>query len=265
MVDRPSLQPTSSRDRNSYPHPKKPNYTAVPTSSDYIYKHTNGKALAINVTINNVLFLLIVVHGPHTDKEYEIFMDNLVTNIGVPTPNRIPLILGDFNFVEAPALDCVPPVTRQERPLAAAGLTRLLTHIGTHWGGMIDAYRTVWGMQTAVTTHPKTGATRKRLDRIYVPIQFIKDVAPCLRTTQHIPRADLAVTTRTGLQTSYHDAVVATICFTDIQKPPPTWSYKRPFKMEALKEIKAVISKTKQEATHKQASAESTTYYDTES
>jgi hypothetical protein len=130
--------------------------TTAPTSGDYVYKNPNGKALAVNVTINNVLFLLIVIHGPHTDKDYAIFMDNLATNIGTPTPDRIPLIFGDFNFVEAPALDCVPPAIKQERPLAATGLAHLLTHIGAHWGGMTDAYRTVWGMQTAVTTHPKT-------------------------------------------------------------------------------------------------------------
>ena len=39
-----------------------------------------------------------------------MFMDTLVINIGAPIPNRIPLVLGDFNFVEAPALDCAPPV-----------------------------------------------------------------------------------------------------------------------------------------------------------
>ena len=155
--------------------------------------------------------MFIVIHGPHTDKEYETFMDSQITNIGSPSPTRIPIVLGDFNFVEAPALDCVPPVISQQRPLTAAGLARFLTHIGTHWGGMIDAYRTVWGMQTAVSTHPKQGAIRKRLDRIYVPIQFIKDVAPRLRTVQHIPRADLAISTKKGIRASYHDAVAATM------------------------------------------------------
>ena len=150
--------------------------------------------------------MLIVIHGPHTDKEYETFMDSLTSGISPPSPTTIPIVLGNFNFVEAPALDCVPPVISQQRPLAAAGLTRFLTHIGTHWGGMIDAYRTVWGMQTAVTTHPKQGAIRKRLDRIYFPVQFIKNQAPCLRTVQHIPRADLAVSTKKGIQASYHDA-----------------------------------------------------------
>ena len=90
-------------------HVPKDLVASPPTPNDYVYKHKDGKALAINLTIKNTPFLIIIIHGPHTDKEYEPFMDVLTLNIAPPDPARVPIILGDFNFVEAPTLDCPSP------------------------------------------------------------------------------------------------------------------------------------------------------------
>ena len=159
--------------------------------------------------------------------------------------------MGDFNFVEAPTIDCRPAKYKQNSPEAVFELARLRSHLG----GMVDAYRVINGFEDKVTYHgrPGCGDTKSRHDRIYIPIKHAQsNTTPCLRTMKHICSAELTVTVDGNTPiTSDHDAVMITYRLGDIRKPEKKWAYSRPEDPEEIEEVrKAVVEATdKQPAT----------------
>lgn len=51
-----------------------------------VYQHPNGKALAVNLSVNTVPFLVVVIHAP-SGTEQPGFLRSLIQNI--PTPHQI--------------------------------------------------------------------------------------------------------------------------------------------------------------------------------
>ena len=141
------------------------------------------------------------------------------------------ILQSDFNFTEAPAVDCIPARKYQKSPKAAFELTELRKHLGKHLGGMIDAFRAAHGLKVETTHHGQSHHTKSRHDRSYIPTTLaLNHKAPALRNTRHIPRIDLTIRSSYDgkIIKSDHDAVVTTIRLSDIKEPPKAWKYTRP-------------------------------------
>ena len=210
-----------------------------PSQADYIYSDPNGKALVVNVKINNFTILLVAVHAPHQNEEQARFLKHLRTKIPAPPASHIPFLFGDFNFTEAPSLDCAPARLSQKSPDAVIELAKLRSHLG----GMVDAYRAVHGFACDVTHHGKAGDTKSRHDRGYIGTATVHNThAPSLRNMHHVSRNDLAVV-KQGAKCirADHDAVVITVRLGNIKMPTLPWKYTRPDDPDEVKEVQTEI------------------------
>ena len=216
----------------------------APTPQDYVYADPKGKALAVNVTIRGYTFLLIAVHAPHKNKEQAAFLKHLRNNIPPPPDSHIAVLMGDFNFVEAPSIDCQPAQFSQDSPDAVNELYELRSHLG----GMVDAYRATHELENEITHQglPVPGVKKvgRRLDRPYVQTKHVHDrKAPCLRSMRHLSSLNLAVTPDGNKSIeSDHDAIVITFRLGDIKKAKGTWSYSQPDSPEEIKQVQEAVT-----------------------
>ena len=114
------------------PHDPDSSIGEATAPSDILYRHPNGKALAVRLTVHNTSILLITVHAPHSVGEQKDFFDLLRSEIPAPAAGEHVILQGDFNLVETPAIDILPPSYSSPRAFNQAldSLYQLCEHLG---------------------------------------------------------------------------------------------------------------------------------------
>jgi len=213
------------------------NKHALTSPGTIVYQHINGKALAVNLSLNAVPFLVVVVHAPSGPTQ-PAFFQSLIKEIKAPPPGRRVILMGDFNFVSRPEVDVIPAAPSSTRDQSSIDA---LNELAEHFGGLLDAYRVIHPDRPATTHIPGGPANNsagnprphRRLDQIYVSPNLVMNM-PALTDVHTLDQMQLATLDRNGKSVcSDHAGVTATLRFSDIECPPPRWAYRphRPRKL----------------------------------
>ena len=107
----------------------------IPIAKDEeaIYRHTEGKALAIHITWHRRKLLILLMHCPHNDREQAAFYEEITSALraayrklnpanteGDVPPDREVVWMADHNHVTDPTLDCRPERSYSKHPKAVA-------------------------------------------------------------------------------------------------------------------------------------------------
>jgi len=224
------------------------NKQVLTSPGQVVYTHPMGKALAVNISLNHVPFLVVVIHAPSGPTQ-PAFFQSLIQAITAPQPGRKVILMGDFNFVLRPEVDVIPAAPSSTREQASI---EALNQLADHFGGPLDAYRIVYPDRPAATHIPGGPTTdsagnlrprQRRLDRIYISPDLIMNM-PALTDVRTFDQIQLATTDRNGKTVcSDHAGVTATLRFSDIECPPPRWAYGPPKAKETKEAMKLAVTK----------------------
>ena len=138
-----------------------------------ISKHTcdtEGRFLSVCVTIESTSVQLVNIYAPNIPGERISFFNNIFkyTQLGLPT-----LVGGDFNCVEDVNLD-----KWGGNPLYGRDGFSELQHFLSNFSA-VDMYRNLNPQGREITWRDKKGTVGCRLDRVYLPIQFLVNSPSC--------------------------------------------------------------------------------------
>ena len=186
-----------------------------------VYRHPEGKALAVHLTWHGIRLLVVLTHLPHTDNlqaaEYKRLQQDLeciystkddahpedYDSQGRPPADRMVIWMADRNHIINPAIDCIPANAASANPQATIGCQKFAAYLRA----TVDAYRHLHPTTPAGTRHnpgmeaitlpngktrPATQATNKRLDVINISPGLATGEKRIVQAT-HVPAIDYSV------------------------------------------------------------------------
>jgi len=109
------------------------NKQVLTSPGQVVYTHPMGKALAVNISLNAVPFLVVVIHAPSRPTQPPAFFQSLIQAIKAPQPGRKVILMGDFNFVLRPEVDVTPAAPSSTREQASTEALNQLADIADHF------------------------------------------------------------------------------------------------------------------------------------
>jgi len=143
--------------------------TAVFVSNAWtIHSHVSlvqAKLQKVVIEGNNQQFTIYNIHMPHVNSEALTLIDVLENDLTLPT-NSIPILCGDWNYVDNVMLDYINHISN--RPMIQKAMKRVILN-----QNLADSFRVLHPSKILMT---HTGVQRHkpqgRLDRIYIPQSF---------------------------------------------------------------------------------------------